>query len=172
MSRRFRILFVCSGNSCRSPMAEGILRAKLPPHLRHRILIRSAGTLGIDDAPATPLAIRAAAERGADISAHRSQGVSKKLVDWADLILVMEQDHVRFLKKHYPEAGERVYLLRTFARPPQEIADNGEVPDPIGGDLTTYRECADLIAREVDRIVPVLNDLVVVRETGERRDVG
>ncbi len=171
MSRELHILFVCSGNSCRSPMAEGILRAKLPRSLAQRILIKSAGTLGIEQEPATPLARRVAAEHGADLSRHRSRGVNKKLVTWSDFILVMEQAHVRFLKERYPEAAERVFLLRTFARAPQELADNGEVPDPIGGDLATYRACGDLIARELERLLPVLSDLVAVHEADEGRSI-
>ena len=160
MSQRFRILFVCSGNSCRSPMAEGMLRARLPGDLSQRVAIRSAGTLGINGQPAPSPAIVAAQEYGADLSRHRSHGLSDELVSWADLILVMERAHLRFIQERYPEAAARTHLLRRFRRLPGEPAVDEEIPDPIGGSLAVYRECAHLIDVELERLLPILRQLV------------
>jgi protein-tyrosine-phosphatase len=147
-------------------MAQGMLRAKLPASLSQRVAIKSAGTLGINGQPATALAIRAAREYGADLSNHLSQGLSEKLTDWADLILVMEKAHLEFIKENYPEAVGRTHLLRAYGRTLHEPSGDEEIPDPIGGSLATYRECAHLIATELDRILPLLSELVQAREPG------
>lgn len=149
-------------------MAQDMLRAKLPRHLSQRVAIKSAGTLGINGQPATALAILAAREHGADLSNHLSQGLSEELTEWADLILVMEKAHLDFIKKNYPAAAERTHLLRAYGRISQELNGDEEIPDPIGGSLATYRECAHLIATELDRILPLLTELVQAREPGAR----
>jgi protein-tyrosine-phosphatase len=150
-------------------MAEGMLRAKLPSDMAQRVAVRSAGTLGIFGQPATAFAIAAAREHGADLSGHRSQGLSQELVDWADLILVMERAHVRFIEEHFPEAVTRTHLLRAFRRAPQELAGDEEIPDPIGASLAVYRECAHLIAVELDRLVPLLSDLLEKKASAAKR---
>ncbi|MBC7186039.1 MAG: low molecular weight protein arginine phosphatase [Calditrichaeota bacterium] len=166
MNKKLRILFVCSGNSCRSPMAQGMLRAKLPHNLSQRVTVKSAGTLGINGQPATALAIQVAREYGADLRNHLSQGLSEELTEWADLILVMERAHLEFIKKNYPAAAERTHLLRAYGRMSPVLNGDEDIPDPIGGSLATYRECAHLIATELDRILPLLTELVEAHEPG------
>ena len=151
-----KILIICSGNSCRSPMAEGMLKAKLPESVQENVHIESAGTLGIENNPATPLAILAAREKGADISTHTSQGLTKKLVQQFDVILAMAQDHVDYVKKHFSEAAKRTYLLSVYGRDPKEEYVAFSVPDPIGGSLAVYRECAEIIDTELNRMLPFL----------------
>ena len=80
VAKKFHILFVCSGNSCRSPIAEALLRARLPEHLQDKANVASAGTLGIEGMPATNYAIRVTEEMGGRLAGHRSQGVSAELV--------------------------------------------------------------------------------------------
>ncbi len=162
MSKTFRILFVCSGNSCRSPMAEGMLRAKLPPELREHVEVQSAGTLGIEGAPATHFAIRVAYEHGANIVPHRSQGINAELVRNADLIFAMAPEHKSFIEQHYPEVRENVFLLRAFDRQSGEAFDE-PIEDPIGGNLETYRSCGRLIDAELERILPRLTQLIKER---------
>ncbi len=136
-----------------------MLRVKLPPAWRDRVRVQSAGTLGIYGSPATPFAVEVAAEHGADISGHRSQGVSRELVKAADIILAMAPEHKAYLERHHPDVRENVFLLRAFGRK-RSRADTGGIADPIGGGLEVYRECGEAIAAELDRILPRLMSLI------------
>ncbi len=139
-------------------MAEALLRAKLPEHLHSRVVVESAGTLGIDGMPATNYAIRVVEELGGRLSGHRSQGVSAELVENADVILGMTEEHVDFLRRHHPARRENVYLMKQFANP--EPPEDPEIDDPIGANLAVYRACAQTIADELDRILPALVQMI------------
>lgn len=166
-SKTFTILFVCSGNSCRSPIAEGLLKSKIRAKYKNSVIVRSAGTLGISGNPATDFAITTASELGANISLHRSQGITENLVKEADVIFAMAPEHKDFLQRHHPDIRENVFLLRSFGRDSEEKV-NETIEDPIGGTLTHYRECGELINSELMRILPRLNQLIEekLRETG------
>jgi protein-tyrosine-phosphatase len=153
------VLFVCSGNLCRSPIAEGLLRHKLPASMRQAVRVESAGTLGLKGRPATPLAVEAARELGADIAGHRSQAVAPELVERADLILALAAEHRDYLRERFPNQRPKVFLLKRYAArgPRSRRADSSDsIADPIGGDLDTYRVCATLINAEIERILPAL----------------
>jgi len=159
--RPYSILFVCSGNSCRSPMAEGLLRLKLPSRLQDEVEVQSAGTLDIEGSPAAEYSRRVVREMGGDISRHRSQGLTRELVANSDLILAMATEHVDYLRRRYPAYRENVFLLKQFAN--SEPLDDPDIEDPIGSSLTVYRECGELIAEELDRILPAIVHLVQER---------
>ena len=137
-----RLLFVCSGNICRSPMAEAWARTLGPAHGR-TVEARSGGTLDIRGRAADPLAVRVMGECGVDLAAHRSQGLDAALVDWAHHIFVMELRHQAWLREHLPSCQDRVLLLGPFG-------GVGEVPDPLGGWRWRFRRSRDLIRRCVD----------------------
>ena len=158
-SNTFTILFVCSGNSCRSPIAEGLMRAKLLPDLRELVQVKSAGTLGLFGNPATNFAIEVAGNYGADIFGHRSQGLTDELVKEADIMFAMAPEHKTFLQGHYPEFRENVFLLKSFGRQPGEI-DSERIEDPIGRNLAVYKKCAEILNDELNRILPRLTKLI------------
>lgn len=154
----FQILFVCSGNICRSPMAEGYFRALLPGRLKRKVRVVSAGTLGIFGQPASLEAIEAMHERSIDIMDHRSQGVTKKLVYKSNIIFAMAYDHFEALIKHFPDRKNDIYLLRSFEK--NKPSEEDSIPDPIGLDFETYLHCRDTIESEIKRIMPRIIKMV------------
>ncbi|MBN2114828.1 MAG: low molecular weight protein arginine phosphatase [Acidimicrobiia bacterium] len=123
-----RILFVCTGNTCRSALAEATARARLGgvPGLE----FESAGLYALEEAPATPHAVQVAADGGADLSAHRARSVTRAMVEGADRIYVMTRTQAETLSRMGADLGGKVALLDP----------NGEdIPDPYGGDLDVYR---------------------------------
>lgn len=126
-----RLLFVCSGNICRSPMAEG-LSVGIGASLGIDVHARSAGTLGILERAAARKAVKVCREVGVDISDHRSQAVTAALMEWADHILVMEYAHAAHLREFYPDVGDKLMLLGPFG-------GEAEIADPIGGWTWTFR---------------------------------
>ncbi len=149
----FTILIVCSGNSCRSPMAEGILHDFLVDKYGDRVRVHSAGTLGIFDVPAADMAIRVCRELEVDISSHRSKGVTTHMIAQADLILCMAYHHKADIISSFPPAESKTFLLKEFAG---SSDPNLDVPDPIGGDYQIYTTSRDeihkLIEMSLDRI--------------------
>jgi L-threonylcarbamoyladenylate synthase len=153
--KQFTITFVCSGNICRSPMAEVILKA-LIRRTRYRDLIRvnSAGTLGIEYGAAHQLAILAASEEGLDLSGHRPKGVNKKIMDEAEIVICMAVNHFDYLRKEFPDQRSKVILLKSWKR---EISlANPSVADPIGQSESVFRQTYREITIELKRILPYI----------------
>jgi len=138
------VLFVCTGNTCRSPMAETLFRhltaerlGCAPDEIEQRgLVVTSAGLAAWSGAKASAGAVEAMAEIGADLTAHESQPVTETLVRQADVIWTMTASHRAALLAQFPEAGGRVAML---------APDRQDVSDPIGGPVSTYRACAGQI---------------------------
>jgi protein-tyrosine-phosphatase len=131
-----QVLFVCSGNLCRSPMAEGLLRKLLQDEEIAGIEVHSAGTLGIQGEPASPYAVTACREAyGADLASHRSRGVDAGMLQRADLILCMAARHLEAVRGLSPDCAGRSFLLKAYAG-----VAGGDVFDPVGSPLEVYRQ--------------------------------
>jgi protein-tyrosine-phosphatase len=158
MARQFQILFICSGNICRSPMAEGYLRYQIPSKYKTMVRIQSAGTLGIEGAPASKAATDVMQEKSVDIQHHVSQGLNFNLVDSSDLILTMELEHYDFIKKQFRPKGKKLQLLGDIGG--SEPCNDSGIFDPVGGDLGTFRDCRNLIINEIDRFLPKILKMI------------
>jgi len=148
----FTVLLVCTGNMCRSPMAAGLLRNLSAPD---GVRVLSAGTGAVPGLPPSENATKAMEELGIGISEHRSQPLTWNLLEEADLILVMELEHLEFIRG-MGYGGEDLHLLRDFAAGP-----GGDIPDPIGGDLALYRRVLQMIKGELERVYPRIRELAL-----------
>jgi protein-tyrosine phosphatase len=149
-----RILVLCTANICRSPMAAGILRRRLGAlGLSGDIEVISAGTYAEPDQPAAGRAVTVMGERGIDLSGHRSQAVGPLLLASADLVLVMEEAHRRWLFNLSPRQLGKVFLLSEL------VGQHGDIPDPYGSGPADFERSAKLLEQIIDRGMPKLCQL-------------
>lgn len=156
-----RILIVCTGNVCRSPMAEGVLRSLVAREAwGDRVDVRSAGTWAAPGAAASANAVKVAGSAGVDIENHRSTPLTRSLIQGADLILCMEPAHVEEIVHADPAAAAKTFLLTLYADA-EDGARTG-VDDPIGGTepeyLKTYREIEGLLRQSLPRIAALVRE--------------
>ena len=135
-----RVLFVCSGNTCRSPLAEGIAKALLTTDRGLDVSVSSAGSSAIEGMRASELARDVAKSHEIDISNHRSRGLSRPLVAESDLIVTMEMRHLNAVGAIDPAALDHTYVITDFC----ESMDGG-IPDPIGGGEADYQRTFDVL---------------------------
>jgi len=149
MAHSFRILMICTGNICRSPMAEGLLRRMLSESGQTDYAVSSAGTHALHGQPAEAPAVAVMASRGIDISAHRARRLNKRMLKAADLVLVMEEMHLRFVRRLLLFGHRHAYRLGRFD--PDGVVN--DIPDPIGGDEQAYVASAAMIAACLREVV-------------------
>ncbi len=147
-----RVLIVCTGNTCRSPLAAALLTEALAAAGRPDVMVASAGTGAWEGAGASEGSYLVALERGLDLSSHRARMLSRALVDEADLVLTMSRPHLARVREL--GGGGRAHLLGEYAGLTGHRAD---VADPYGGDLDDYRTTilmlVDLMPAAATRIV-------------------
>src|SRR5258707_7478345 len=143
------VLFICTGNVCRSPMAEGLFRHAVQGQGEYRVV--SAGLGAMEGQPPSPYAVQAVKELGIDISGQRSRMLSPQLVQQADYIFGMTHSHIDTVMMLYPFAAEKTFLLREF----DETLDTFEkdISDPIGGSYEIYLNCRDQIEQGIPSLL-------------------
>lgn len=141
-----RVLFVCTGNTCRSPLAEVLFRELTQGRGDYEVL--SAGVGAFSGQPASRSSQQLAQERGLDLSSHRSKAVTVDLVDAATHIFAMSRSHLADLLGDYPDAEDKLFLVSEFAA--DDELRGRDLTDPFGGGLDDYRET---LAR-LERLLP------------------
>ncbi|MFH1452716.1 MAG: low molecular weight protein arginine phosphatase [Armatimonadota bacterium] len=135
------ILFVCTGNTCRSPMAEAMFKG-MTGETGEEIKISSAGTSAMPGFPAASEAVEVMRMKGLDLSKHRSRQTDENIIDSADIIYCMTKNHSDILKNRYPASSEKILVLK----------ENEDIFDPIGEPLEVYRQCALIIEESLKKV--------------------
>lgn len=134
------ILFVCTANICRSPMASGLFKAMLDEaQIPGEWRIESAGTWALEGESAATGSQTVMSERSINISKHRAQNVNRELLLIFDLILTMESGHKESLRVEFPDLSDRIFLLSEM------VNQKDEIEDPYGGTISEYEQAADEI---------------------------
>ncbi|MBD3391952.1 MAG: low molecular weight protein arginine phosphatase [Chitinivibrionales bacterium] len=149
------VVFVCTGNLCRSPMAEGILRDRWLKRGRGDLTVSSMGIHGLDSQPASQHAREVCAEHGIDISPHRSRQLVYEELEGAHLVLAMEPVQKEFVGLFFPRFKDKVFLLGAW---PGKETRKSTISDPMGQSIRMYRRTFETIAEHIDRIIPSIEE--------------
>ncbi len=141
-----KVLFLCTANICRSPLAEHYMRQLAEKIAAVRIECASAGILDYSGRPADPVVVRMARERGLDLSRHASRLTHAAELAATDRIVCMERKHRAWIRENHPDHVAKAVLLR----PP--VDGEQDVPDPTGGPESEYRSALDLLYRGVESL--------------------
>lgn len=157
MNKVKSILLVCTGNSCRSIMAEGLFKKYLKDSGKGDIEVASAGIMALDGFPPTDETVEVMKGEGVDVSGYRSKRLTAEHIKKSGLVLVMEGIHKAFILRMDPAVEDKTYLLKNYmANDKRKYPEGAGVPDPIGRPIDFYKLSLEIIKEEAHRIVALL----------------
>ncbi len=164
---KFMVVFVCTGNICRSPMGEGILKAMVEKtKFKDVFSIQSAGTLNLGSVHVHDFSLKVADDNEIDLSKHRARQIGAQIVDEASIIFCMAMDHLQYLRKYYPHYRHKFHLLKDWQRDKPLAVPS--IADPIGHELKFFEKTYSEIYTEIKRVFPfILNELKKFMEYNE-----
>jgi protein-tyrosine-phosphatase len=150
-----RILFVCTGNTCRSPLAEALLKEKRPD-----FEVKSAGVDALAGMSASEGTIQVLRGKGIELD-HRSSLANEELVSWADIVLTLTERHKRQLIKQLPNFIDKIFTLKEYGfeadvESPGQLMPSLDISDPFGGSLDVYKKTATEIDKAIDKFLKKL----------------
>ncbi|WLR41661.1 low molecular weight protein arginine phosphatase [Bacillus carboniphilus] len=145
------VLFVCTGNTCRSPMAEALFRKMKAEGMD----VRSAGVFAVSGQEASHFAKEVLKEKGIELD-HQSSMLTNELIDWSDCVLTMTSEHKRLVLQWFPTIHQKLYTLSEFISSEEESIE--DVRDPFGGDLKTYQNTRDDLEKLLEKLIKILED--------------
>jgi protein-tyrosine-phosphatase len=155
LKKTFSILFVCTGNTCRSPLAEVILKSELRKAGIANVTVSSAGTGAFDGGRPSLGAVAAAGQMKLSLGRFRSKPLNQRRVRRADLILTMGGSQKEEILRRWPDAGGKTYVLSEFTK-----SGSADVQDPMGEPMPAYFRCAGVLKDELRRALPRIKGMV------------
>lgn len=147
-----QLIFICTGNVCRSPMAEYLFRRRRPAGLPWEAVSR--GVFAANGAPASPEAIEVMAEEGIDLTPHRSRMLGPEDMEASDLMVCMTRSHQQEIVRHYPDRAASIRLMTSFGT----TDDQPDIPDPIAMPAHVYRRVRDMLDEAMADLILYLID--------------